>query len=149
MEENDEPAVKEPFIKDLIVSTIIFGFYLLLCYLLPVNRAFGTIGLLPFSIINFGLVIVIVFSAITWPFRMLLGSIPLIGKHLYEWGTKPSGLLACALCTGMWTGTLIGATGLTVYNIISLRDLIAHGMIGAGSAWILYAVTKRLGVYDE
>lgn len=144
-------SCKEPYAKPLAASAIIFAAFIALArtavahhWLLEARN----VSFAVFAAAIFGLTTIVVFSAVAWPFRMLAGSIPLIGKHLYEWKEpEPEGLLACAMCSGMWLGAILAALGVTIFPINSTMDLVTHGLIGSGIAWFLYAVTNKLGAY--
>lgn len=108
------------------------------------------IGLSLFTVIVFGLVIITTFAAVSWPLRVLVGKIPVIGKILYEQreGMEAEGLLSCPLCTGMWIGSIVSVIGFSVFQIQNPLDVIMHGFLGAGTTWLLYTITNKLGAYN-
>jgi len=157
---SEEPAVlaaPPPFLNDLAVTLVIFALYFglvkvaLLEHWTLANRIQSDVlGLSLFSLICFGLTVIVVFSAITWPLRMLAGRVPFLGKHLYEWqDPEPMGLLSCSLCTSFWIGSLISVLGVAVLPVTGVLDVVANGLLGAGTTWLFYAITQKLGVYSH
>lgn len=106
-----------------------------------------------FALVAFGLVFIITKSTVALPFSQLAGKLPLVGPALYSKTTsngveKEEGLLTCPLCTGMWVGAILAAVGVTAWppagGLLAARDLVAHGLLGAGGAYTLSAVVERL-----
>jgi len=172
-----EPMPEEtPFIKRLGGAAFVFTAYFTMCWVLAASglaqsaaRASAP-GIIVFLLCCFGFVSIAVDSGAAYPFRELAGKIPILGGGLYsekkEWKPKADygrgawmwvpdwGLLACAMCTGMWAGTLLSAVGLNVFPVSGgtahgVRDLFAHGLMGSAWCWIAHAVLSKLGAYED
>lgn len=151
-------VLAEPKSKTLPYASATFVAYAAVCWLLTkygliIPQFPAAILLLTFFFLfaSFGLVTVVVESAIFTPFRDLSERIPVIGPVLYERdgdGNEIGGIFSCAMCAGMGVGILLAATGLALipvpHNLIGSLILFLHGLLGVGINWLLHLVTLRL-----
>lgn len=149
---------KLSFPRRLAGSLLDFGLFFGLCltlaargWTLPqVAAGSPATALILFVTVTYGLVYIITKSSVALPFSQLAGKLPIVGPGLYgkDAAGKEDGLLACPLCTGMWAGTILAALGVSTFplapGLAGARDLVVHGLLGAGSAYFLHAVTDRV-----
>jgi hypothetical protein len=161
-----------PFLVRLGGSAFAFAAYFGMCAAIAASGVAQSAaraappGILFFLGACFGLVTIAVDSAAAYPFRELAGKLPIVGKGLYterqvwdepsrHWRSEPDwGLLTCAMCAGMWAGTILAALGLNVFTIepgfaLGVRDLVGHGLIGSATCWIVHSLLSRLGAYSS
>lgn len=161
-----------PFSKRLGGAAFLFAAYFAMCFGIAASGLAQSAsrstapGLIFFLGACFGLVVIAVDSAAAYPFRELAGKIPFLGKGLYverkdwnqhtsQWESVPDwGLLTCAMCAGMWAGTILAALGLNVFPVSesapwAIRDLVGHGLVGSAWCWIAHSILHRLGAYGE
>lgn len=165
----------EPLWRRVLGATVLFAVYFGMCAALSntgfassMSRDFGASSIVIFFFFlmaTFGVVSIAVDSGAAHPYRLLAGKIPIIGEGLYaerqEWNERARqwimvpdwGLLACAMCAGMWVGTLLAAFGISVFKVGDgaggVRDLFGHGVAGSAFCWALHSVLHRLGAYEN
>jgi hypothetical protein len=169
--EPDAAIPPTPFLARLGGAAFTFAAYFCTCAAIAASgvaqsatRTTPT-GILFFLGACFGLVTIAVDSGAAQPFRELAGRIPLLGKGLYterqiwdepsrRWRQEPDwGLLTCAMCAGMWAGSILAALGINAFAIeagtlCGMRDLFGHGLISSAVCWMLHSVLSRLGAYS-
>lgn len=131
-----------------VVLALFCGFCALLTPFAVAPRLSFWPAFVVFTLVVWGTVEIVVTSEIVYPVAKAVGRLPLIGPALYreefEEGKKEgdaNGLLACALCLGMWLGPAACALGFSLWPATSPSDLVAHGLLGAG---IAYGIHKRM-----
>jgi hypothetical protein len=141
---------QESFASRLVGSTGVFAVFFAACALLGQHHLPSTPSLSLFLLAAYALTAIVVDSKIAWPFSELAGKIPIFGPGLYSEdkdGTQ-SGLLSCAMCTGMWTGAALAAAGISIYPIgdglLGARDLVVHGIISSGASFAGHLVVEKL-----